>query len=116
MNGPAAQTGAQDSGDDVPSKRPHLLFGNVSFTESERSRIQKCLNMKLSGDFISYRPGAGGSEVCFINFFHAINLVTFTIYLKERPLYSCQMFVAMFILCIICRFEFVNGPPHCRHP
>eukprot|EP01147_Barroeca_monosierra_P007674 gene7674-601_t len=66
MNGPAAQTGAQDSGDDVPSKRPHLLFGNVSFTESERSRIQKCLNMKLSGDFISYRPGAGGSEIAYV--------------------------------------------------
>ena len=56
--------GGVDGDGDPSSKRPRLLFGSVAFSGNERERIQKSLNMKLGADFISYRPGAGGSEVC----------------------------------------------------
>eukprot|EP00055_Hartaetosiga_balthica_P015705 m.94781 g.94781 ORF g.94781 m.94781 type:complete len:332 (+) comp8931_c1_seq1:553-1548(+) len=54
------------SHEEPDSNRAHLLFGGVQFSDEETKRLKQSLNMKLSGDFISYRPGGGGNEVAYV--------------------------------------------------
>eukprot|EP00049_Salpingoeca_infusionum_P006280 m.104534 g.104534 ORF g.104534 m.104534 type:complete len:313 (-) comp13260_c0_seq15:437-1375(-) len=58
--------GSDSSDERTRTEPPQLVFGHIPFASDERDRIQRSLNMKLSEEFISYRPGAGGSEVAYI--------------------------------------------------
>jgi len=62
----------------VPAAAPFVPGTVADFTKEEKDAIQRCLNLHLGPEYISYRPAPTGGKVAYIEGWRALDLANET--------------------------------------